>query len=43
MNTLKAVGTNGEVLTFNIPSEATEIAIGPFFETHIVSTASAPR
>lgn len=35
MNTLKAVGTNGEVLTFNIPSEATEIAIGPFFETHI--------
>jgi len=35
MNQLAAIAPNGDTLIFDIPSDATEIAIGPFFETHI--------
>jgi hypothetical protein len=35
MQVLKAVAPNGDTLTFNIPTEATEVTVGQFFECHI--------
>ena len=35
MQVLKAVATDGAILTFNIPTDATEVTVGQFFECHI--------
>jgi hypothetical protein len=35
MQVLKAIAPNGDTLTFNIPTEATEVTVGQFFECHI--------
>ena len=35
MQVLKAIAPNGDIMTFDIPTEATEVTVGQFFECHI--------
>lgn len=35
MQVLKAIAPNGDILTFDIPTEAHEVTVGQFFECHI--------